>query len=529
MRINVKRYLTLNNTLAAISGILFAITFFSKWFGFFGWICFVPLFYVLKDKDPRESFNLGMITGAFTNFISLYWLVGTLTRFGGFPLPVSVIFIGLFCLYSALQFGIFTYLISKLKLNIEARLKDAVLICAIWTVAEYFFPVLFPFGIGNSQAFYIPLIQIVDLLGVKLLSFLIIFVNISIVYLIWFIKDKKRFPAPELMFSAMIFILLFAYGYMKIDENEKVISESKKIKVGIVQANFDYFEKNTENEFFITETHQKMSTEINDADLIVWPETAVQHWFPLYLNNYKVQDERKVTPSIKDTFFLIGGLSFIPYEVFNGDTFETEYTKFNTAFLTNSESLILGTYNKVKLLMFGEYFPLINTKLKFIKNVIPVMGDLTPGKNLNILEVKEKDIRIGALICYEDILPYFGREFTKKGANVLINMTNDAWFGESYAPFQHLLVSIPRAVENRRYLIRSTNSGVSAIISPTGKIESRSGIFTRENLEGKVALIESRPTLYAKVGDIFPWICLIGFVLYFFGVYLVRKYGGKST
>ncbi len=529
MKINPKKYLTFENALAAITGILFAITFFSKWFGIFGWVCFVPLLYVLKDKNPRESFRLGMITGFFTNIISLYWLVGTLARFGGFPLPASILIIALFCLYSALQFGIFAYLISKLKLNKKICMKDALLICTIWVAAEYFFPVLFPFGIGNSQAFYLPIIQIVDLLGVKLLSFLIVFVNISIVYLIWFFKDRKKFPAPALLLSVLIFIILFAYGYMKIAESQKIVAESKKIKVGIVQANFDFFEKNPENEFFITERHQEMSKQIEDADLIVWPETAIQDWFPLYLKDYKVQENRKVVPQMNDTFFLIGGLSFIPNEVFNGETFETEYTKFNTAFLTDSNSLILGTYNKVKLLMFGEYFPLINTKLKFIKNIIPVMGDLTPGKNLNILEVPEKNIRIGTLICYEDILPYFGREFTKKGANILINMTNDAWFGKSLAPYQHLLVSIPRAVENRRYFVRSTNSGVSTIISPTGKIEAKSGIFTQENLVGEVALIESKPPLYARVGEIFPWICLILVVLYSFGGYLVRKYGGKGT
>ncbi|MGH7886110.1 MAG: hypothetical protein ACRENO_10495, partial [Thermodesulfobacteriota bacterium] len=352
MKINIRRHITVNNILAAISGIIFAITFFSKWLGIFGWICFVPLLYSLKDKNPAESFKLGMITGAFTNFISLYWLVGTLSRFGGFPLPVSIIIIGLFCIYSALQFGIFTYLVSRLKLNNKNSLKNAVLISAIWISAEYFFPVLFPYGIGNSQAFYLPVIQIVDLFGVKLLSFLIVFINAVVLYLILFFKGDIKFPKFELLSAVLIFIFIFIYGLTRIDNIERIAFNSKKIKVGIVQANFDYFEKNTDNEFFITERHQNMSKNIENADLIVWPETAVQHWFPLYLKIYRVQEERNVAPGMKDTYFLMGGLSFIPNEVWDGGILETEYTKFNTAFLTNSDSLILGSYNKVKLLLF---------------------------------------------------------------------------------------------------------------------------------------------------------------------------------
>ncbi|NIP29480.1 MAG: apolipoprotein N-acyltransferase, partial [Candidatus Dadabacteria bacterium] len=224
------------------------------------------------------------------------------------------------------------------------------------------------------------------------------------------------------------------------------------------------------------------------------------------------------------TYFLIGGLSFIAKESWNGNKYQINYIKHNTAFLTDSKSNILGRYNKIKLLLFGEYFPQINSKLGFIKKIIPAVGDLTPGEELNLLEVKEKELRIGTLICYEDIIPYFGREFANKGSNLLINLTNDAWFGKSTAPYQHLLVSIPRAVETRRYFIRSTNSGVSAIISPTGLVENKSGIFTKENLQGDVALVNSYKTLYSKVGDIFPWISLLFLVLYFFTRHLIRKY-----
>lgn len=528
MRVINSRHLNSGNALAVLSGLLFAITFFSEWLGIFGWVCFVPLIYTLKDKNPADSFRLGMITGFFTNIISLYWLVGTLNRFGGFPLPVSAVVIGLFCLYSALQFGIFAYLSSKLRLLNSATLSNAALASAIWVSAEYFFPVLFPYGIGNSQAFYIPVIQVADLLGVKLISFLLVFTNITVVYLLWHLKGICRFPALALTATAFLLVFIFSYGYYRINQTDALVDEAGRIKIGMVQANFDYFEKNLENEFFITERHQEMSRKIENADLIIWPETAIQHWFPLHLTVYRVGQDRNVAPEMEGTHFLIGGLSFIPDEFWNGESFETRYTKYNTAFLTDPESRILDFYNKKKLLLFGEYFPLINTKLAFIKKVIPMMGDLTPGNKLNILEIGEKNIRIGTLICYEDIIPSFGRHFTKHGANLLVNMTNDAWFGKSFAPYQHLLVSIPRAVENRRYFLRSTNSGVSAIISPTGRIEESSGIFTEENIAGEVALLESEPTPYVRLGDIFPWICISIVTLHCFAGYLLRKYGSKG-
>ena len=131
-----------------------------------------------------------------------------------------------------------------------------------------------------------------------------------------------------------------------------------------------------------------------------------------------------------------------------------------------------------------------------------------------VLEVPGKNIRIGPLICYEDIMAELSRNYVKTGANLLVNLTNDAWFGRSVAPHQHLLLSIPRAVETRRYLVRSTNSGISAIVSPTGEIEARTGIFTTENLKGEVVLIDSLETLYTRVGDIFAWIALAVTILF---------------
>ena len=228
-----------------------------------------------------------------------------------------------------------------------------------------------------------------------------------------------------------------------------------------------------------------------------------------------------MVPDIKNTYFLLGGLSY-EAEINPENEEDIKFTQYNSAFLTDWNGKILGKYNKIKLLLFGEYLPFSNI-IPAVKYISPASGDFTPGSDLSIMEIADKGIKIGPLICYEDIIPSFSRDFALKGANILINLTNDAWFGESFAPFEHLLVSVPRAVETRRYLIRSTNTGVSAVISPIGKVSNETSIFKKEVFEDEVALLYSN-TVYMKLGDIFPWICLVLLVFYVFNKHLRNRY-----
>ena len=264
-----------------------------------------------------------------------------------------------------------------------------------------------------------------------------------------------------------------------------------------------------------------MSMMIDNADLIIWPETAVQKWLPVHAQYLEFFEEEKVIPEIQGTYFLLGGLSY-EAEINEENEDDIEFTQYNSAFLTDWNGKILGKYNKIKLLLFGEYLP-FSDFIPWIKYVSPATGDFTPGNQLDVMNIGEKGIKIGPLICYEDIIPSFSRDFALKGANILINLTNDAWFGKSIAPYEHLLVSIPRAVETRRYLIRSTNTGVSAIINPIGEVTKQTGIFTKEVFSDQVALLYS-DTVYMKLGDIFPWICLVVFVFFVFNKHLRKRY-----
>lgn len=522
--------LSSNDFLAAVSGLLFALSLFSAWLGALGWICFAPLLSAIREKRPSEALRLGIISGTCMNLAALYWLVGTLTSFGGIPAPASMAAVFVFCVYSSLQFGIFTFFVSLWKLADRRDLAGALLISLAWVVAEHFFPVLFPYGIGVSQGYYPTVLQVVDLFGVSFLGFLMFFVNVCVLHLHESFRKKKSLSPAPVVAAALVVAAVLLYGSFRTAQTEKLIETLSAIEVGMVQANFSHTEKNTDNEPEITSKHKRMSLDLSGVDLVVWPETSVQFWFPKHETVYVTGDGRNVVPEGHDSHFLIGGLSFTEKPGATEDGWDEEdFMKYNTAFLLDRDGFVLGHYSKTRLFLFGEYFPWINGRFSFLKNVFPMIGDLTPGEELRVLEIPGKNIRIGTLVCYEDIMAGLSRNYANGGANLLVNMTNDAWFGKSSAPFQHLLLSIPRAVETRRYLIRSTNSGISAIISPTGKVEAKTGIFSEEILMGKVTPIDSEATLYSRVGNVFPWIAFAVLSLFVLKTHLLGKYAGQRV
>ncbi|HZX12907.1 MAG TPA: apolipoprotein N-acyltransferase [Thermodesulfobacteriota bacterium] len=500
--------------LSVISGVLFPVAFVIPYAGIISWFLLIPFFWAIANKSPWNAFRLGILTGTIANEIGTYWLIGTLSRFGGFPHIVSFIFHLAISVYSGFLFAIFAYVTTKLGLFRKQGLISALLIASVWTSLEFLFPFLFPYGITNSQADYLPLIQIFDLFGMYSLSFLIVFVNVTLMRVLKKLLEHNITPTLEILTSLILIILIISYGLWKIDLETKKIAEAPKIRVGIVQANFDIFEKKQKNESTITERHKLMSYVLNSPELIIWPETAIQAWIPAS-QDFLTNEGELAIPQTKNSYFLVGGLSY----KFNNNEINPEFDqkidKFNTAFLTDPQGRILGRYNKIKLLLFGEYLP-FTKYIPALKKISPASGDFTPGSNLEILEIKEKGIKIAPLICYEDIIPSFSRKFVENGANLLVNITNDAWFGKSFEPYQHLSFSIPRAVETRRFLARATNTGISAIIDSVGRVTARTGIFEQTTLEGTIAIVDGKKTLYTRIGDVFPWGCLIfwiGFVL----------------
>jgi apolipoprotein N-acyltransferase len=507
--------------LSALTGVLYPLTFMIPYTGFLSWVLLIPLFWAMEKKSSGDAFKLGLFAGLISNFAGTYWLVGTLSRFGGFPIPVSVLFILVLSAFSGLSFAIFSYIVIKLGYLRKPGVVSALLVAAVWTSVEYFFPFLFPYGIANSQADYIPVIQIFDLFGVYLLSFIIVVVNLTLMRVLKKALGESALPVGEIALAIVLVVFTLIYGYWSINKVDREIAGAPKLKIGMVQANFDFLEKSESQEDVVTERHKEMSEALKSDDLIIWPETAIQAWFATYAEYLQVKDKMAI-PHMKGKYFIVGGMSYTLKDPDAKELTDENTIQYNTAFLADSNGEILGRYHKIKLLLFGEYLPFTNL-IPALKKISPASGDFTPGRHLNLFDIKSKGARIAPIICYEDIIPSFSRKFVRKGANLIVNITNDAWFGRTVAPYQHLLVSIPRTVETRRYLVRSTNTGISAIIDPVGRVVKKTPIFVQTNLEGVVGLMNGNETLYTRVGDVFPVACLVFWV----GFPVIRKLKGK--
>jgi apolipoprotein N-acyltransferase len=239
------------------------------------------------------------------------------------------------------------------------------------------------------------------------------------------------------------------------------------------------------------------------GNLILWPETAI----PFYLQLRDSNGEMVLETARKTESHIITGSP--AYRRGEGGI---EY--FNSAFLISPEGEMAGRYDKVHLVPFGEYVPL-KRLLFFIKKLTVGVGDFSSGTSLTPLTLKTASgegsdrSSVGVLICFESIFPKLARGMVGNGANLLAVITNDGWFGRTSAPYQHFDIAVFRAVENRSFLLRAANTGVSGIVNPTGRIITKSSLFTRTTLVEDVGLRAAPLTFYTRYGDLFSILCLI--------------------
>jgi apolipoprotein N-acyltransferase len=272
-------------------------------------------------------------------------------------------------------------------------------------------------------------------------------------------------------------------------------------RVALVQGNVSIKEKGNVKYFDINlQRYQRLSEDVQDAvDVIVWPETVSQHWVEADATRL----EGKGNP-FEDlhTHLIFGGLAFRL-------TGPREADEFNSAFLMGRDGVVLGRYDKRILMPFGEYIPFASY-VPSIKQLSPETGGFTAGQRVSIFDIDGK-VKIGQLICYEDLVASMPRRTTQAGAEVLLNILNDAWYGNTVAPYQHQALALWRAVENRRYLLRGSNTGVTSIIDAAGRVVAEGGLFREEVVTGTVHRLQVT-SLYTRFGDVFGWLVVAGAV-----------------
>lgn len=486
--------------LAALSGALYFLGF----AGFDLWplalFALVPLMWVLDPMHGRMSkkriWGLGLTAGVVMNVGGYYWIEGTLERFSGFSFPICAAITLLLCMYQGILLVIFAFLYHHGVRHAGSRIVAA---CAAMCLAEWQFPMLFKHFFGASLHAQPLLMQTADLGGPLMVTGLLTLSSAGIYTALLALKAEKpatfsfrSWPWREPVLAALAWIAAIAYGSYRIHEVDARVAKAEKLHVALIQANMGLFQKREDPEEglrrHIEQSLQVEQEHAKELDLLIWPESAFGWALPEGVANVAdaVLGGRIHTPT------LFGGLSM--------RRVNDKRRFFNTAFMADAKGNISGSYDKAILVPFSEYMPLAD-EFPLLQQWSPHSGNFAAGVHVRPLRLGK--FRLSVLICYEDILPGFVRRVEREAKpHVLINLTNDAWFGDTHAPWEHLALSKLRSVEHHRALVRATNSGVSAVIDPVGRVTAKSGLFTRENIYAAVPMLDvSYP--YDVLGD-FP-------------------------
>ncbi len=500
--ISAKKYLGAIGT-----GLLLTASFPNPGFPLLAWFALVPLMAAVRDVSPFNSFRLGCLCGMIHFITLLYWFIPCLKTYGMIPLYLSLAILFLVAAYLSLFIAGFATALTWVCRDAKMLAVAAPL---LWVSGEYVRAHLFtgfPWELlGYSQYRTLPLIQIADTLGVYGVSGLIVLGNSVLLSLYLFLFKKKWHThillAKPALASLAVFVIILAavwgYGMWRIGTIRKTATDAPFRKISVIQGNIGQqmkwdpaFQLATIDRY-LTLSRQEVKTH---PDLIVWPETAMPFYF-----GHNVPLTNRVLKGLHDTGtdYIIGSPAFVRLET------AVEYR--NRAFLLSAAGgNITDIYDKAHLVPFGEYVP-FKKWLPFIGKLVEQVGDFSAGRKGDTLDWG--DHRIGLLICYELIFPYLSRENTRNGADLLVNITNDAWYGRTSAPYQHFSMAVFRAVENRRSLVRSANTGISGFIEPTGKIIAAAPIFEEAAFTESIPLMRIS-TIYTRFGDWFSLICVI--------------------
>jgi len=465
---------------------------------FLAYFALVPLFFVMKKGNLFISFMAGMITGIVSYTGLLYWVVIAMNRYGGIDITLSFAILLLLVLYLSLYTACFTVCVTYLyeRFSIPLFLSAP----CIWVLLEYlrgFALTGFPWSLlAYSQHNNLPFIQVASVAGPYFISYMIVAFNTIIFAVIemHFYKKASRVYFPAYLYIIVITICFIASLIFGITNLHK--KDEGTLSATVIQGNIAQDIKWDEaSKIKTVRTYYMKTLEAGrNTDLVIWPETAMPFVFEdePYVKNYVTS-----LPALLNTRLLFGTLS-------KG----SEKRFYNATYVYEKDGSLAGIYRKVHLVPFGEYTPLIEY-FPFLQTLTAAGGDFISGEEGHV-PVTTGIGPIGILICYEGIFPYITNETVKKGARVLINITNDAWFGRTSAPFQHLAFYVFRAVETDRFILRAANTGISAIIDPKGRIHAHTDIFKEAVLKGKFAMKDTT-TFYVKYGDYF--ILLIGIML----------------
>ncbi|HEY5958258.1 MAG TPA: apolipoprotein N-acyltransferase [Polyangiaceae bacterium] len=479
--------------LAFVTGVLY----FAAFPGIDLWplalVAFVPLFIAMRGRGAWHGFLLASLSGFTMNMLGFYWLLGMLRDFSGFPTPICLLFMSILCTYQGFRVGALGWLYCRAE---KRGWPVHFAFIAAFAGSEMLFPVLFPWSFGATVHQIPLLLQTADVGGPILVGLVLVAVNFAIAEPIVARLEHRPLRPRVMAYSGAFVLLAVVYGALRIRQIDAMVARAPKAHVGLVQANMSLMGKRRDLAEGLRR-HLTMTDELKakgPLDLVVWSETSVM----------RAIDERELAERVPEHISrrigvpaIFGAVLIRPVEG------PREYFAFNTALASDGAGNVVGRYDKQFLVTFSEYMP-FGDNLPILYEWSPNSGRFSPGKSLEPLQIGSHPV--ATIICYEDLSAGFVNSmFRHKNADLLVNITNDAWFGDTIEPYQHVALSKLRAVEQRRFFVRSTNSGVSAFVDPVGRTLSQTATFKQQTLDHDVAWLTTT-TPYRLFGEWLTWL-----------------------
>jgi apolipoprotein N-acyltransferase len=512
------------------SAILQVLVFPKPGLYYLSWVCLAPLIYAVlraREADAAEllaeetfsylapasvgqAFLLGWVCGTVVYLGSCYWVFSVMHYYGGLSRAVSAVLLLLFSLYVGLHQAVFAALVAWAARARAGYSRRALFLAPfLWVAVELLrtYLVGFPWDLlGTTQVANTALSRIATLTGVYGLSFEIALVNAAFAAAFLVRPPRRRLMLAATLATA-VFLQLTQYielDRLPVDSHALLVQQNVPIRESWQSAEYNGLLQSLD----AISTIPPGSAKVN---LIVWPESPA----PFFLNDDRFVSTISAIARRTNDFVVAGSLGVRPAA-------GGENLLYNSAALVNPQGQIAARYDKVHLVPFGEYIPL-QRLLSFAQSLTREVGTFARGSDRWPLDAGAA--KLGVFICYESVFPGEVRQFADHGAQVFVNISNDGWFGNSGAPEQHLNVARMRAIENERWLLRATNTGITASIDPFGRVVAQAPTGTRTTLLAPYSL-RAETTFYTRYGDWFPCLCAI---ISLVGLLFRRRLGAHMT
>jgi len=463
---------------------------------YLSWVALLPLLYAIERKTGKQALVLGFICGMVHSWTCLFWIHHAVYYYGGFSPTMSLVVLLILCFTMAIYPAVFAFLAQRWRSMPPLYVFGLPFVWVALEWARAFAISGFPWAnMGYTQTPLNMLIQFADITGVYGMSWLVVLGNTAIY---GFLRNFSRKSGIAVL--AVCIAAALIYGFWRTGRIEAAQARNASMNVGIIQGNIAQnqkwdpaFEAETVNRYAVLS--EQCTKKAPVPDILVWPESAMPFFYGID-EDMSAEVDRIVKGIGKPLLFGSIGVTMA----------EGRPRLLNRAYLLDENAGLVGGYAKQHLVPFGEYVPYSN--LLFFVHHIAAAGsmDFVPGRDPG--PVFFRGLPMGVLICYEAIFPQISRETVRRGARILMNITNDAWYGDTGGPYQHLEIARWRAIEFRVPLVRAANTGISAVFDATGRECGRLAL----NTDG-VLTCGVHPMLYlsfyAKYGDVFAWFCVI--------------------